>query len=63
MEKTFWLSDWFQDLFFQKCEKLLENGSSPYFYLPKLEHYKEARWWEWDLQFLTKLFRYFSGTY
>ncbi len=23
----------------------MENGSGPYFYLPKLEHYKEARWW------------------
>ncbi len=24
---------------------MLTNGSGPYFYLPKLEHYKEARWW------------------
>jgi len=31
--------------FFRNVEKLLENGSAPYFYLPKLEHYKEARWW------------------
>lgn len=23
----------------------MENGSGPYFYLPKLEHYKEAKWW------------------
>ncbi|MEO0573297.1 MAG: malate synthase A [Bacteroidota bacterium] len=22
------------------------NGSAPYFYLPKLEHYLEARWWD-----------------
>ncbi len=31
--------------FFRNAKKLLENGSGPYFYLPKLEHYKEARWW------------------
>jgi len=31
--------------FFRNVEKLLEKGSGPYFYLPKLEHYKEARWW------------------
>ncbi len=26
-------------------ERLIENGSGPYFYVPKLEHYEEARWW------------------
>ncbi|MCQ9640815.1 malate synthase A [Chryseobacterium sp. WG14] len=31
--------------FFRNVKKLLEKGSGPYFYLPKLEHYKEARWW------------------
>ncbi|MET3536506.1 malate synthase A [Chryseobacterium limigenitum] len=31
--------------FFRNIKKLLENGSGTYFYLPKLEHYKEARWW------------------
>ncbi len=31
--------------FLRNAKKLLENGSGPYFYLPKLEHYKEARWW------------------
>lgn len=31
--------------FFRNAKKLFENGSGPYFYLPKLEHYKEARWW------------------
>lgn len=31
--------------FFLNAKKLIENGSGPYFYLPKLEHYKEARWW------------------
>ncbi len=31
--------------FFRNAKQLLENGTRPYFYLPKLEHYKEARWW------------------
>ena len=31
--------------FFRNAKKLIENESGPYFYLPKLEHYKEARWW------------------
>ncbi|MFP3592445.1 malate synthase A [Chryseobacterium sp. SIMBA_038] len=31
--------------FFRNINQLLENGSGAYFYLPKLEHYKEARWW------------------
>lgn len=24
----------------------IQNGTAPYFYLPKLEHYLEARWWD-----------------
>ncbi|MCJ7933123.1 MAG: malate synthase A [Chryseobacterium sp.] len=31
--------------FFRNVKNLLEKDSGPYFYLPKLEHYKEARWW------------------
>jgi malate synthase len=31
--------------FFHNAKQLLSNGSGPYFYLPKLEHYLEARWW------------------
>ncbi|PQA95712.1 malate synthase A [Chryseobacterium shigense] len=31
--------------FFNNAQQLIQNGSGPYFYLPKLEHYKEARWW------------------
>lgn len=31
--------------FFRNVKQLLENGSGTYFYLPKLEHYREARWW------------------
>jgi malate synthase len=31
--------------FFHNVRKLLEKGSGPYFYLPKLESHLEARWW------------------
>ncbi|MGH8223327.1 MAG: malate synthase A [Woeseiaceae bacterium] len=31
--------------FFHNARTLLENGSGPYFYLPKLENHLEARWW------------------
>ncbi len=31
--------------FFHNAHTLLSNQSGPYFYLPKLEHYKEAAWW------------------
>lgn len=32
--------------FFHNAKPLLKNGSGPYFYLPKLENYKEARLWD-----------------
>lgn len=31
--------------FFHNIQVLLQKGSATYFYLPKLEHYLEARWW------------------
>lgn len=31
--------------FFHNWRALLEQGTAPYFYLPKLEHYQEAAWW------------------
>ena len=31
--------------FFHNAHRLLANGSGPYFYLPKLESHREARWW------------------
>ena len=30
---------------FHNAQRLMEKGTGPYFYLPKLEHYLEARWW------------------
>jgi malate synthase len=31
--------------FFHNAKALVDRGSGPYFYLPKLEHHREARWW------------------
>lgn len=31
--------------FFHNAKELVSRGSGPYFYLPKMEHYKEARLW------------------
>ncbi|MGH9587557.1 MAG: malate synthase A [Acidobacteriaceae bacterium] len=31
--------------FFHNAKRLIEKGSGPYFYLPKLESHLEARWW------------------
>ncbi len=31
--------------FLTNHERLRVNGTGPYFYVPKLEHYEEARWW------------------
>ncbi|NKE10030.1 MULTISPECIES: malate synthase A [Kocuria] len=31
--------------FFHNARELLKRSRGPYFYLPKLEHYREARWW------------------
>jgi len=31
--------------FLHNHEQLRKNGSGPYFYVPKLEHFEEARWW------------------
>jgi malate synthase len=30
---------------FHNTQTLLRQGTAPYFYLPKLENYEEARWW------------------
>ena len=32
--------------FFHNARRLIENGSGPYFYLPKMESHLEARWWD-----------------
>ena len=37
--------------FFHNAKKLINKGSGPYFYLPKLEHYLEARLWNEVFEF------------
>ena len=36
---------------FHNFKQLLENGTAPYYYIPKLEHYLEARWWNEVIDF------------
>jgi len=48
--------------FFHNYKKLLKNGSRPYFYLPKIEHYKEARLWDDIFTFSEKAFDLPLGT-
>jgi len=36
---------------FHNTSTLLNNNTAPYFYLPKLEHYTEARWWNEVFEF------------
>ncbi|GAB0155537.1 malate synthase A [Chryseobacterium sp. Alg-005] len=48
--------------FFRNAKSLLENGSGPYFYLPKLEHYLEARWWNEVFVFVQNYLEIPQGT-
>jgi malate synthase len=36
---------------FHNFKQLLANGTAPYYYIPKLEHYLEARWWNEVIDF------------
>jgi len=48
--------------FFHNYKKLLKSGSRPYFYLPKIEHYKEARLWDEIFTYSEKAFDLPLGT-
>ena len=48
--------------FYHNIQQLLERKSSCYFYLPKLEHYEEARWWNEVFEFAQNYFSIPSGT-
>ena len=48
--------------FYHNHKILLENGSGPYFYLPKLENYKEARLWSEVFKFSEEKFSLPTGT-
>jgi malate synthase len=48
--------------FFHNYKELLKNGTRPYFYLPKLEHPREARLWTEIFNFAEKYVEIPSGT-
>lgn len=48
---------------FHNTKILLENNSAPYFYLPKLEHYTEARWWNEVFTFAQEYLEIPQGTF
>ena len=48
---------------FHNTKILMDKGSAPYFYLPKLEHYLEARWWNEVIEFTQSYFGVPSGTF
>ena len=48
---------------FHNYKQLIENGSAPYFYIPKLEHYLEARWWNDVFEFTQKYLGVKIGTF
>ncbi len=48
--------------FFHNARRALEKGSGPYFYLPKMEHYKEAALWNEAFEAAQKSVGLPSGT-
>ncbi len=48
---------------FHNAHILLEKGTAPYFYLPKLEHYLEARWWNEVFVFAQEYLNIEKGTF
>lgn len=47
---------------FHNHKQLAENGTGPYFYIPKLEHYLEARWWNEVFEFAQNYLNIPKGT-
>ena len=48
---------------FHNTKALIANSSAPYFYLPKLEHYLEARWWNAVFEFAQDYLGVPNGTF
>ncbi|MBO6879714.1 malate synthase A [Winogradskyella sp.] len=48
---------------FHNTKTLMKNGTAPYFYLPKLEHYLEARWWNDVFNFAQEYLNVPIGTF
>lgn len=48
---------------FHNTKTLLHNKTAPYFYLPKMEHYLEARWWDEIFTFAQAYLEVPKGTF
>ncbi len=48
---------------FHNTKVMLGNNTAPYFYLPKLEHYLEARWWNEVFEFAQAYLNISQGTF
>ncbi len=48
---------------FHNTKTMLKNNTAPYFYLPKLEHYLEARWWNEVFEFAQEYLNVPNGTF
>lgn len=48
---------------YHNADILIQQGTAPYFYLPKLEHYLEARWWNKVFEFAQDYLSIPSGTF
>ena len=48
---------------FHNFKQLLENETAPYYYIPKLEHYLEARWWNEVFEFAQEYLGVQNGTF
>nr|WP_321221440.1 malate synthase A [uncultured Psychroserpens sp.] len=48
---------------YHNTKTMIENGTAPYFYLPKLEHYLEARWWNEVFEFAQDYLNVPKGTF
>ncbi|AGB09068.1 TPA: malate synthase A [Vibrio parahaemolyticus] len=48
--------------FYNNHKALLQKGSGPYFYLPKLQSYHEAKWWSEVFHFTEEYFGLETGT-
>ena len=48
---------------FHNHKQLIDNGTAPYFYIPKLEHYLEARWWNEVFEFTQEYLGVKNGTF
>lgn len=48
---------------FHNTKTMIKNNTAPYFYLPKLEHYLEASWWNKVFEFAQEYLNVPSGTF